>query len=454
MSVKLGEMSFVKDFVGDDRGDLYPIRYKSEGAKESVCSGKYRLDGGKVSRFICRLFPFASYEVTFSSDEGEAGFVFLLKDVEAEIGVSGQIIRYSCSEHSESMDISCVPRGERTLVVSLRPGAFDIYFRISGKAEYIGTIYEEAFSQSNREESFTAGGAFLAVSGRVTVSCVSACVDNGVSIADIRPVKYEDGTAIFEDGKIYITASVRMQENAFQGIFSWVPGTAQFDMTGAVFYDPGDGFWRNYLAPVMIYNRRSGRWLVWVSSFEHKHILAKAEFEGDVRFGVNVVDVEIMPAASEESEITDFVGFRGDEDPDIIYDEKSRRWLMAICRLDQITRAYGYFFFEADDPMGDFRYIGNTSGSETGGSFVKCEGELFFICGNGTNRSEYRIYGEGGMELAKFDRPDGGFRGWGSVMPVRMGSRTRYFWLTFDRHRGSGYNWSYGNLYCFEMSRY
>jgi hypothetical protein len=31
-----------------------------------------------------------------------------------------------------------------------------------------------------------------------------------------------------------------------------------------------------------------------------------------------------------------------------------------------------------------------------------------------------------------------------------MGSRTRYFWMTFDRHNGSGYTWSYGNIYCFE----
>jgi hypothetical protein len=26
----------------------------------------------------------------------------------------------------------------------------------------------------------------------------------------------------------------------------------------------------------------------------------------------------------------------------------------------------------------------------------------------------------------------------------------RYYWMTFDRHKGSDYNWSYGNLYCFE----
>jgi hypothetical protein len=34
-----------------------------------------------------------------------------------------------------------------------------------------------------------------------------------------------------------------------------------------------------------------------------------------------------------------------------------------------------------------------------------------------------------------------------------MGSRIRRFWLTFDRHNGSDYEWSYGNLYCFELGQ-
>ena len=54
------------------------------------------------------------------------------------------------------------------------------------------------------------------------------------------------------------------------------------------------------------------------------------------------------------------------------------------------------------------------------------------------------------MQIAAFNYPDGGFRGWGTVVPIKLGSRNRYFWLTFDRHNGSNYNWSYGNLYCFE----
>ena len=73
------------------------------------------------------------------------------------------------------------------------------------------------------------------------------------------------------------------------------------------------------------------------------------------------------------------------------------------------------------------------------------------MCGNNFNaRSEYRIYSKDGMREAKFRYPDGGFRGWVCVIPVTLGDRKRYFWLTFDRHNGSSYNWSYGNFYCFE----
>ena len=80
-------------------------------------------------------------------------------------------------------------------------------------------------------------------------------------------------------------------------------------------------------------------------------------------------------------------------------------------------------------------------------------GELYFVCGNDFKKtSEYRVYSKNGMVTASFNYPDGGFRGWGSVFPVRVGSRIEYYWLTFDRHNGSSYNWSYGNLYCFEMT--
>ena len=51
----------------------------------------------------------------------------------------------------------------------------------------------------------------------------------------------------------------------------------------------------------------------------------------------------------------------------------------------------------------------------------------------------------------RFDHDDGGFRGWGTIVPLPYGNMTRLVWLTFDRHNADPDNrWSYGNLYAFE----
>ena len=64
--------------------------------------------------------------------------------------------------------------------------------------------------------------------------------------------------------------------------------------------------------------------------------------------------------------------------------------------------------------------------------------------------TDYRIYSKTGLTEAKIDFDDGGFRGWGIIIPMEMVSQKRYFRLTFDRHKGSNYHWSYGNIDCFE----
>ena len=281
---------------------------------------------------------------------------------------------------------------------------------------------------------------------------VSGGVDNGISTADIRPIRYEDGTPIMENGRIFFTVTIRVEEEGYQGIYSWVPGTADFMFTGALFYDAGDGMWGNDVAASILYHREEKKWLLWVCSFCHDHILGHSSFEGDPRYGVNVIDITLMKPMTSAVSTTDFAGKSGDEDPDFVYDPIRKKWLMAICRLAPETNEYCYYFYESESPFAGYRFLRrNTDGAETGGSFVMINGERCFICGNSfTKRSDYRIYRESGMETPTFDFADGGFRGWGTLVPVKQGSRTRYYWVTFDRHNGSGYNWSYGNLYCFE----
>ncbi len=454
LKIMMGEMSFSKDFVNDRRGDLYPVLHKTDDCAEHVEHNQYSVTRGTVQRLFCQFFPFATYELSCCGSDGEVGFCFQLPHAEATISVKNDSVAYQCGRHCDEVLLPDFAKTERTLIVSCRPGAFDIYLKHNGKAEYLHTFYEDLFRDSNAYASFSDGYVSLLAGEGVTVREVLAYVDNGISIADIRPIKYEDGSPMLEQGHVYLTASIRMQEGTFQGVFSWIPGTAEFQMVGAIFYDCGDGKWRNYVAPVILYHREKKQWYVWVSSFEHEHILAYGAFEGDPRFGVNVLDVRFMEKASDVSDITVFAGFTGDEDPDLIYDSENSRWLMAICRMDPKTWSYVYVFFASEEPFAGYRYIGRgKDGAETGGSFVKIGGEMFFVCGNDFGAtSEYRIYGKNGMQIARFNYPDGGFRGWGTVMPIRLGSRTRYFWLTFDRHNGSSYNWSYGNLYCFESN--
>ncbi len=452
LKIMLGEMTFLKDFVNNTRGDLYPILRKSEDCKELVENNLYTVTNGMVKRIFCNFFPYASYEVSARITDGEIGFCFQLPDAEANVLVKKGKLMYLCSDHTEETMLPDFVKTDFTMVVSCRPGAFDVYFKKNNKPEFVCTFYAEKFEDSNQYALFSNGYVSLCASGCVTATAVLSYMDNGVSVADIRAVKYENGEVVFEQGKVYFTASVRMQEGAFQGVFSWIPGTAEFQMTGALFYDCGDSKWRNYVAPSLIYHRENKQWYVWVSSFEHKHILAYGKFDGEPRFGVNVVDVEFMEPATDADDISAFAGFFRDEDPDFFYDEENDRWLMAICRNDLETKEYTYVFFASKDPFKGYTYIGKGyDGAETGGSFVKMKGELFFVCGNDFNAtSEYRIYSKNGMKKAVFNYPDGGFRGWGTVFPIKMGSRTRCFWITFDRHNGSKYNWSYGNVYCFE----
>lgn len=450
--IALGEMTFFKDFVTDTKGDLYPVIEKSEDCVEKVMKNSYRVCGGSVKRMVCQYFPYATYELTADIEGGEAGFTFMLPSTSAGIVMTGEEVVFTCMDSVERVKLSAPLTTDVTLIVSCRPKFFDVYFKRNGKPEFFRTFTHESFKDADLYSEFSDGYALLSVCGSVTVNSVYSYLDSGVSIADMRPIKYENGDVIYENGKIYFSASLRLQAGCCQGVFSWAPGTAQFELTGAMFYDCGDGRWRGYVAPSILYHREKKEWYVWVSAFEYTHILACGRFEGDPRFGINVIDVISMPEAAEGEDISSFVGFRRDEDPDFYFDEELGKWRMAICRIDPRIGKYVYVFFESDEPLAGYKYIGKAlDGCETGGSFVNVEGERFFVCGNDFERkSEYRIYSKDGMSVAKFNYPDGGFRGWGSIIPVKMCGRMRYFWMTFDRHKGSGYNWSYGNVYVFE----
>ena len=105
MQIPIGGMDFLKDFVHNTRGDLYPAVEIGESCVESVCGNRYRVSGGSAERIFCQFFPFATYEAEAESLCGKMGFVFRLPDLTASLTLNGFSLLYLCEDHREEIPI-------------------------------------------------------------------------------------------------------------------------------------------------------------------------------------------------------------------------------------------------------------------------------------------------------------------------------------------------------------
>ena len=706
LRIKLCEMSFCKDWPHTDRGEPYPIvREVGAALGEKVEDGRiaFSTDApGERARLIGRFFPYASSEVCVDALDGEGarvGLEFAVRSgsgspytAEDAPGLCVFVERAGaevCVCHEEFVggrSLGVVRHGTRAFTPGglLFVSAHGAFFDVSLGREFVCTIRAEGFSDICRRSAFMNAGVSLYVAlpagGRAAVSRAESFLDGGLSHADMKPVRYEDGTPILENGRLFLTLSSRLQAGAYQYVVSWNPSTCELRPEGAIFFDYGDGRWCADVAISLLYHRERREWLFWATAFSHGHILCHGTSAGDPRFGITALDAALMEAQKPGSDVSNGglpirtsgaemadglaqtkdcacgkvgaartsasddvlsvqagdcgaemadglaqtkdcacgkvgaarafasddvlsaqagdcgaemdgglartedcacgkagavrvfasddvlsaqTGWRvaemadgqaqteecacgkvgaarafasddvlsvqaggrvaemdggqaqtkecacgkagaarafasdevlsvqagvarisasddvlsvqaggrgasvaeldddtlwlaktGDEDPDFTYDRERGKWYMTICRSVK-GAGYRYFLFESDEPFSGYRHVCHTeSGENTGGLMVRIRGRRALVCGSDFKaRAEYRVYPLG--DFSHFQRltcdfDDGGFRGWGSLMPVPCGNRTKYVWMTFDRHNGSDYNWSYGNLYAYE----
>ncbi len=499
LKYQMGMMSFSKDWVTEvKRGDPYPILEKEDGITEKTGDGKYYVENtaekkARVRRFIGSFFPFASYALDISVlENGRCGFAFVCRGGEnsdfasenapaVEIFISRYGEKTSIGYKIKSEKITegeAEYRGEilgKTLVISTRPGFFDVYLIKDGNTEIVCNVLLDTkingYAALNYKRNFEVTDICvfteLEKCGKAEIKNAEWYLDSGVGQGDMRPIRYEDGTPIIEKGRIFLTMSIRLANSSYQGIISWNPSGCEFRLEGALFFDVGDGFWAGDVASSVIFDRRSGKWLLWYCSFSHGHILAHGESVGDPRYGINIIDAKLMdkevPGQTGNVTLSDdrlFLAKNGDEDPDFIYDTERGKWIMGICRLRHIPEEnkirYRYHFYESDQPFEGYKYIGHCNdGDDTGGSIVKTDHGYRFVCGSNFDKVSryinFNLYKLDEHEDLEFNYPDGGFRGWGSVFRFACGSRYVYKMITFDRHNGSAINnWSYGNIHVFE----
>lgn len=455
LRIPLGEMSFVNDFTDISRGNMYPLITGGE-CDEKIENGIYSVSG-EVRRLLGEHFFMAEYYISVLSLSGCAGVSLLntvndaVTDIFTEKCRCGYEIYY-CSDGQKCKTGISLPENIQGFSVCCSGRFFEIYAHTNG-----------VFSFKGRFEIPALDGvcaypcrykALLYVNGALNTDKVEFYLDNGVAFADMRPIRNKDLSLLTENGRVFFTMSSRRAEGGFQSVISWLPGSADFRLEGAIFFDCGDSVLTADVASSVIYDKGRGEFLLWMCAFSHGHICGWGKTDCDLRHGINIMDITLMPVKPGSGE-TEFFGLQADEDPDFYFD--GEKWLLTLCRMRNIgkKRTYSYVRFVSSNPFTGYEYLDSTgSGGETGGSTVEVEGKKYFICGADMDAtSEYRIYSAEDLstyEKARFDYPDGGFRGWGTLVPFKRGSKEKLYWVTFDRVKGGTSNWSYGNLYVFE----
>jgi hypothetical protein len=367
--------------------------------------------------------------------------------------------QFTVRANDEYWNLPCEIIGGETVKITFRAGGVSIYLNRGEMPELIGDIsvplLEEYLNYRVYASATCALFTRLQAGGEAIYRHVEGFLCGGLSHADPKPIKYEDGTPMIENGRLFLTVSSRLEKGCFQSVLSWNPTLCDFRMEGAIFYDVGDGKCCDDVAASVVYDRRTKEWYIWYCSFSHGHVLARGKIMGDPRFGIQVVDAELLPLW-DGSDRTAFAGVPGDEDPDLAFIDG--RWHLTVCRREP-EDGYHYYRFVSDAPLDGFIYVDRTlTGGKTGGMMIPFEDRYYFACGTDFHsRALYDVYPYDDFsqrERLTCNYDDGGFRGWGTIIGVPIGSRKRYYWITFDRHNSSGWNWSYGNIYVYEAEEY
>lgn len=287
---------------------------------------------------------------------------------------------------------------------------------------------------------------------------IKQVVSCGIAQADIRAITYEDGSPFIENNKLYLSASGRTG-SAGPLIFELDLGTYNLKLIGTIItsisntalsYD--NKVWHGGAAHIL-FDRNSAQWIISISGHRLSHLLYISKSYSDVRFGITHLDFSLLDYANATS---------GDEDPQIFYSDLLDKYVLVYASSYNDT-SYYVEIQTSDYIDHGFSHIASIKGiSATGITTTKVGGDWYTITGNsedsnGINR--YNIYQwrltEGVLSLIdkgllNIDYEDGGYRGWGSVIPVYKGDYTEYLFITFDRLRTENEdNWTYGNLYLY-----
>jgi hypothetical protein len=415
--------------------------------------------------------PFATYTIDLasSSGKGEIGFEFSSADKQQQffikVGFKEKIltaVKVKVTENSKviadesvSVNLTKQDKIEGKIILQMLGSGLVLYSLDNGLPKVIGQSDFNNFIDLRKKDYINSFQSSLFVKlkqGEVLVNKVNMALSTGVGLADIRPITYENGDPMLDQGRLWYTMSIRGRAlpHHIQGVFSLDPTVFDIKLEGVVLFDRNDGILRNEIASHIFYDRNEKVWHGLTTGFsayafpekEKKQLLAVSSTK-DPRFGFSVM--QAVP-----------FGMVGDfEDPHVIYDSEAKKWRILTC-VNQ--GGYKAIMLESDHWNKDYKQIaGPVTHNSTGTSIHKINGVHY--CFSGSKEREIFIYtypdlkeaGTLNMDLPPWTETSG-TRVWPNVVQLPEGYPFKYVALMMDRFNYPGMkgpNWTYGALYLY-----
>ena len=415
--------------------------------------------------------PFATYSIDLNSciGNGEIGFEFSDANKKEQFfikigfnnsiltGVKLKVIKDSEIIVDKSIAVNFDEENniKGKIILQMLGSGLTLYMQDQGLPKVIGQSDFNKYIDLRKKQyinSFQSNLYVHLMDGQVMVNRVEMALTTGVGLADIRPITYENGDPLLDQGRLWYTMTIRGRDlpHHIQGVFSMNPTVFDLKLEGIILFDLNDGLFRNEIGSHVYYDRKHNIWRGLTCGFtafanrdKEKKQLFAIESKRDPRFGFSIMNA--VPF--------DMVG--DIEDPYIFFDSVAKKWRMLTC---QIHNGYKNFIWESDHwDKGYKRIAGPVEHNSTGVCVLKVGDKLY--CISGSSERKIFIYTYPDLKEAgtlKMDLPPwnetSGTRVWPNIVQLPEGYPFKYVALMMDRFNYPGLkgpNWSYGALYLY-----
>ena len=344
-----------------------------------------------------------------------------------------------------------------TLRAQMSAVGVNLFLESEGKATLIG-FSDFAKQMDLRERSRIQQMDFaiqteLQADAQIMIKQASSYFSPGSGQADIRAITDEEGKPLLEDGRLWMTMTLRGRAlpHPLQGVFSLNPSVFDLRFEGVIVFDMDDGLFRNELASHLFRDSKTGEWRGWTTGFsalggagktEEKTILGVSSTR-DPRKGFSIMKARPIGIAGAH------------EDPHGIYDKEAGKWRLLLCEHGKNYRA-GMWQSDHWD-RGFTRLAGPVEMDSTGTMIQQIGAKRYALFGSADRKIYIRSYpdlgpvGELQISLPPWNENNGS-RIWPNVIPLPEGYPAPYIALMMDRVNFPEMpkpNWTYGALYLY-----